>query len=92
LNPRDQAQRQFAVDFDIPRLTAENDPPKADVSCGTNGSITEVQLFRDAPEKTWRVFINMLPKPGNHDPVDLKCTLSKGDITSETWTYHWTPP
>jgi glucan biosynthesis protein len=92
LNPREQSQRQFVVDFDIPKLTDANDPPRADVSCSTNGTIAECQVFRDGPEKTWRVFINMAPKDGTHDPVDMKCILRKGDIASETWTYHWTPP
>ncbi|HEY3855839.1 MAG TPA: glucan biosynthesis protein G [Verrucomicrobiae bacterium] len=92
LNSRDQAQRQFVVDFDIPKLTSEDDPPKATVTSSDNGKITEVQVFRNTPEKTWRVFINMLPKAGNHDPVDLKCALRKGDIESETWSYHWSPP
>jgi periplasmic glucans biosynthesis protein len=92
LNPRDQQQRQFVIDFKIPNLTVEDDPPKATVTCSDNGAITEVQTFRNAPEKTWRVFINMLPKPGNHDPVDLTCALRKADIVSETWAYHWSPP
>ncbi|HUD83094.1 MAG TPA: glucan biosynthesis protein, partial [Candidatus Saccharimonadales bacterium] len=92
LNPLDQQQRQFVIDFKIPGLTVEDDPPTAAVTCSANGTITQIQVFRNAPEKTWRVFVNMLPKPGNHDPVDLKCTLRKGDIECETWAYHWSPP
>jgi glucans biosynthesis protein len=92
LNPLDQKQRQFAIDFNIPRLTIEDDPPKAAVTCSDNGTITQVQVFRNTPEKTWRVFVNMLPKPGNHDPVDLQCKLRKGDIECETWAYRWSPP
>jgi glucans biosynthesis protein len=92
LDPRDQQQRQFVIDYDIPKLTSEDDPPKAATTSSDNGTITEVQVFRNTREKTWRVFVNMLPKPGNHDPVDLKCTLRKGDIESETWSYHWSPP
>jgi glucans biosynthesis protein len=92
VNPRDQAQRQFVIDFNMPGVTAEDAPPKADVTCGDNGTVTEVQTFRNTPEKTWRVFINMLPKPGGHDPVDLKCTLRKGAVQSETWAYRWSPP
>jgi periplasmic glucans biosynthesis protein len=92
LNPRDQRERQFVIDFNIPKLTAENDPPKADASCGDNGTISQVQVFRNTPEKTWRVFIDMLPKPGNHDPVALNCTLRKGGVESETWSYLWSPP
>jgi len=92
LDPRDQAQRQFVVDFKIPSLTDETNPPAATVTCSTNGAITEVETFRNDPEKSWRVFINMLPKPDNHAPVDLNCTLGKGAIQSETWAYRWSPP
>jgi glucans biosynthesis protein len=92
LNPLDQQQRQFVIDFNIPRLTVEDEPPKATATCSDNGTITQVQVFRDTPEKAWRVFVNMLPKPGNHDPVDLKCALRKGDIECETWAYRWSPP
>jgi glucans biosynthesis protein len=92
LNPLDQQQRQFVIDFNIPGLTVEDDPPTAAVTCSGNGTITQIQVFRNTPEKTWRVFVNMLPKPGNHDPVDLKCTLRKGDIECETWAYRWSPP
>jgi glucan biosynthesis protein len=45
------------------------------------------------PDKTWRVFLNMLPKPGQHKPVDLRCALKKNNETvSETWQYRWSPP
>ena len=41
----------------------------------------------------WRIIIKMEPKPGNVDPIDLRCTLKKGDEPlGETWTYHWSPP
>jgi glucans biosynthesis protein len=93
VNPREQAQRQFVIDFDVPKLTAEDDPPAVAASCGTNGTIAEAQVFRNTQDKTWRVFLNLLPKPGQHEAVDLKCALKKGGETvSETWTYHWTPP
>jgi glucans biosynthesis protein len=93
VDPRDQAQRQFVIDFDLPKFTSEDDPPSVAASCGDNGSITAAQLFRNTPEKTWRVILNLLPKPGPRQPVDLKCALKKGGQTvSETWTYHWTPP
>jgi periplasmic glucans biosynthesis protein len=91
LNPRAQEQRQFVIDFDLPKLT--NDPPTVAASCGDNGTITESQIYRNKADKTWRVFLNLLPKPGQHQPVDLKCALKKGDDTvSETWSYHWSPP
>jgi glucans biosynthesis protein len=93
INPREQEQRQFVIDFDLPRYTVEKYPPEVAASCSTNGTITEAQIFRNTPEKTWRVFLNMLPKPGQHLPVDLKCALKMGQETvSETWSYHWTPP
>ena len=77
----------------MPKLTARTIRPKRPPLAATNGTITEVQVFRNTPEKTWRVFLNMLPKPGNHDPVDLKCALNKGDDrSSETWSYRWSPP
>jgi glucans biosynthesis protein len=93
VNPRAQDQRQFVIDFDVPKLTAEDEPPLVAASCSTNGTIAEADVFRNTPEKTWRVFLNMLPKPGQHEPVDLKCSLKKGnDTVSETWTYRWSPP
>jgi glucan biosynthesis protein len=50
-------------------------------------------VFRNAADKTWRVFLNMLPKSGDPKPVDLKCRLKKeGQVVSETWCYRWTPP
>jgi glucans biosynthesis protein len=93
LNPRDQRQRQFVIDFDLPLLKGEEDPPKVLTSCGDNGSITLAQVFRNEAEKTWRVFLEVLPKAGNTEPVDLKCTVRRSDgLSSETWSYHWSPP
>ena len=66
VNPREQEQRQFVIDFDLPKFTAEDDPPEVAASCGDNGTIVEAEVFRNTPEKTWRVFLNMLPKPGQH--------------------------
>jgi glucans biosynthesis protein len=92
-NPRAQDQRQFMIDFDLPRYTAEDTSPVAVTSCSTNAAIVETQVFRNAPQKTWRVFMNMQPKAGNRQPVDLRCALKAGDRTeSETWVYRWTPP
>lgn len=93
INPRAQDQRQFVIDFDIPKMTNENDPPTIEATCSTNGTIMEADIFRNTPDKNWRVFLNMLPKPGQHDPVDLRCALKKGnDAVSETWLYRWSPP
>lgn len=94
LDPRDQRAREFVVDFNLPGLGSEDDPPTAEASCSTNGTITEApQVFRNAPDKTWRVFLRMLPQDGNHDPVDLKCVLKQGtNAVSETWSYRWTSP
>jgi len=93
LYPRDQSQRQFVIDFDLPQIKADEEPPKASTSCSSNASITLVQIFRNDTDHCWRVFLNMLPKPGGHDPVDLNCTLKRSDgLTSEKWTYRWSPP
>jgi periplasmic glucans biosynthesis protein len=93
LDPRDQQQRQFAVDFDLPLLKGDDEAPKAVTSCSDNGSISLVQVFRNTADNTWRVFLDMAPKPGDHEPVDLKCALKRSDgVTSETWSYRWSPP
>jgi len=93
LNPRQQEQRQFVIDFDLPRYTVEKYPPAVAASCGTNAAIVESQIFRNTPDNTWRVFLNLLPKPGRPEPVDLKCALKMGnESVSETWSYHWSPP
>jgi len=93
LDPRDQVQHQFVVDFSLPMLRGEDDPPKALTSCSDNGSISLVQVFRNTVGNTWRVFLDMSPKSTDHMPVDLQCTLKRSDgLTSETWSYHWSPP
>lgn len=93
LNPRNQQQRQFVVDFDVPGLTSEDAPPKVVTTCSTNGAVVENQIFRNHEDKTWRVILEMEPKAGNHDPVDLTCTLEKGtNLVTERWSYRWTQP
>jgi glucans biosynthesis protein len=93
INPREQEQRQFVIDFDVPKYTSENDPPDVAASSSDNGTIVEQEIFRNSPDRTWRVFLNMLPKPGQHGPVDLKCVLKKkNQPVSETWSYRWSPP
>jgi glucans biosynthesis protein len=92
-NPRAQDQRQFSIDFQVPKLTAEDTAPSIVASCGTNGTITEQEIYSNKADKTWRVFLNMLPKPGQHESVDLKCALKNGnEPVSETWSYRWSPP
>lgn len=93
LYPRDQRMREFVIDYDVPGMTSEENPPTADATCSTNATVSEVQVFRNTIDKDWRVFVRMLPRDGNHDPVDLWCVLKKGaQRVSETWTYRWTPP
>jgi glucans biosynthesis protein len=93
LNPRAQDQRQFVVDFDVPKFTDEKNPPDVSASCSDNATIAEADIFRNPLEKTWRVFLNVLPKPGQHAPVEIKCALKKHNETvSENWDYYWSPP
>jgi glucans biosynthesis protein len=100
LNPRDvrevpfaEKERQFVVDFDLPLVKGDDQEPRATTTCSDNGTITLVQLFRNVEDKTWRVFVSMRPKPGQHDPVDMTCSLKRSDgVTSETWSYRWSPP
>ncbi len=92
VDPRNANQRQFVIDFDIPSLVSEAEPPKVDASCSENGVLADTQLYWNRAARTWRVILQMAPKAGNMDPVDLRCTLKKGnDAISETWTYLWSP-
>ncbi len=87
--------RQFVIDFAGPKLDAqpESDAPQAIANCSDNAAIVGNQVFHDPFLKGWRVILKMQPKPGNSDPVDLRCTLQTGtNILSETWTYQWSPP
>ena len=87
--------RQIVIDFDGPNLDAipENNPPLAVANCTANAVILNNQVLRNSYLGTWRVVLQMQPKPGNTDPVDLRCTLQKGtNVLSETWTYQWSPP
>lgn len=94
-DPRDPQRRQFAIDFGGPKLNtlSESTPPQAIASCSTNAVIVENQIFRNPFKSSWRVMLKLEPKPGNKDPVDIRCTLQKGEeVFSETWTYLWSPP
>lgn len=95
LNPRNANQREFAIDFSGPKVNSipENSPPTAIASCSTNAAIVGNQVFRNPFNNSWRVILRMEPKPGAQDPVDLRCTLQKGEeVLGETWTYLWSPP
>jgi glucans biosynthesis protein len=93
LDPRDQRQRQFVIDFDLPLFKEDDEAPKATTSCSTNATISLVQVFRNTSDKTWRVFLDMTPRSGDHNPVDLSCSLKRSDgLKSETWSYRWSPP
>ncbi len=86
--------REFVIDFGGPKLAALPDgiEPEVIASCSDNGSITERLVFRIPQTGNWRVMVKMEPKPGNADPVDIRCTMKKGDeVLSETWTYLWSP-
>jgi glucans biosynthesis protein len=86
---------QFVIDFDGPALDAipANHPPVAIASCSANAAIVANSVVRNPFLGTWRIYLKMQPKAGNHDPVDLRCTLQQGtNVVSETWTYQWSPP
>jgi glucans biosynthesis protein len=94
-DPRNQNWREIIVDFTGPKLAGLSDTnaPVAIASCSTNGAIVENQLFHVPFSGDWRAILKMEPKPGNQDPVDIRCTLKKGEeVLTETWTYHWSPP
>ncbi len=87
--------RQFVIDFDGPKFDAipEEKPPVAIASCSDNATIVDQFVARNTFLGTWRVIVKMQPKPDNHDPVDLRCTLQQGtNVVGETWVYQWSPP
>jgi periplasmic glucans biosynthesis protein len=85
--------RQFVIDFEGPKLDAlGTNAPEAVVNCSTNAAIVDNLVQPNPYLKTWRVTLKMQPKPGNTNPVDMRCTLQTGtNILSETWTYQWSP-
>jgi glucans biosynthesis protein len=92
---RDKTRREICVDFKGPKLDSftEADPPQAVASCSENGSIAETLVFRNQFDGSWRVILKLQPAVGNADPIDVRCTLKKGnESVSETWTYLWSPP
>jgi glucans biosynthesis protein len=95
VDPRNDKWREIVVDFNGPKLDAlpTNAVPEAIASCSTNAAIVEKQVFHVPFNGDWRTILKMEQKPGNQDPVDLRCTLKKGEeALTETWTYHWSPP
>jgi glucans biosynthesis protein len=95
LDPGDTKRGQIAIDFAGPKLIplADTDKPQSVVNCSTNAVIVENQVFHNPHGNTWRVMLKVESKPENKEPVDLRCTLKKGDeILTETWTYLWSPP
>jgi glucans biosynthesis protein len=87
--------RQFVIDFDGPDLDAipQDAPPTAIASCSPNAVIADNYVVRNTFAGAWRVYLTMQPKPGNRDPVDLRCTLHNGtQVASETWIFLWSPP
>ena len=95
LDDRFTGARQFVIDFVGPKVAAvpESHPPVAIANCSTNAAIVDNFVQPNPFINGWRVILKMQPKPGNKDPVDLRCTLQKGtNPLSETWTYQWSPP
>jgi glucans biosynthesis protein len=95
VDPRDSKRRQIVIDFAGPKLSAlpAGAPPEAIASCSDNGTITETLVFPIPSTNIWRAIVKLEPKAGNVDPIDIRCTLKKGEeVLTETWTYHWSPP
>jgi glucans biosynthesis protein len=95
-DPRNPRWRQIVIDFNGPKLAALTEGTTnvvAIASCSTNATIVENQVFRIPFDGNWRAILKLEAKPDNKDPVDIRCTLKKGeDVLSETWTYLWSPP
>jgi periplasmic glucans biosynthesis protein len=92
-DPRDPKVREFAIDFAGPKLKAltEANKPQAITSCSANAGISFSEVYYNKYSGSWRVVLKL--EPHNQDPVDIRCTLQKGEeVLTETWTYHWSPP
>jgi glucans biosynthesis protein len=95
VDSRNSAQREFAIDFAGPKFDTipENAPPTSIANCSANATIAFNSVYRNPYTHSWRVILKLEPKPDNKDPVDIRCTLQKGEeVLGETWTYHWSPP
>jgi periplasmic glucans biosynthesis protein len=93
VDPRDPKIREFMIDFAGPKLKgfSETNKPQAITSCSANAGIAYSEIYYNPYESCWRVDIKL--EPHNQDPVDIRCTLQKGEeVLTETWTYHWSPP
>jgi len=92
-DPRDPKIREFMIDFAGPKLKgfSETNKPQAITSCSANAGIAYSEIYYNQYESCWRVDLKL--EPHNQDPVDIRCTLQKGEeVLTETWTYHWSPP
>ena len=92
-DPRDAKVREFAIDFAGPKLKplTEANKPQAITSCSPNAGISFSEVYYNRYSDSWRVVLKL--EPHNQDPVDIRCTLQKGEeVLTETWTYHWSPP
>jgi glucans biosynthesis protein len=93
VDPRDPKVHEFAIDFAGPRLKpfTDDNKPQAITSCSDNAGISFSEVYHNSYNDSWRVVLKL--EPHNKDPVDIRCTLQKGEeVLTETWTYHWTPP
>ena len=91
----DAKKRQVHIDFAGPKLDAvpETEPPQVVASCSGNAKIYETAIHRNAFNNTWRAVVKFEPAAENKEPVELRCTLKKGEENlSETWCYLWSPP
>ena len=87
--------RQFVLDFDGPKFDQipDRQPPVAIANCSANAKIVNTLVVRNPFLGTWRVILKMKPADGNHDPVDLRCSLQQGtNVVGETWVYQWSQP
>jgi glucans biosynthesis protein len=95
VDPRDTKVREFTIDFAGPKLKpfTEANKPQAISSCSPNAGISFSEVYYNPFASSWRVVLKLEPKADNKDPVDIRCTLQKGEeVLTETWTYHWSPP
>ena len=93
-DPADPHRREIVIDFRGPALDAlpAHEPPVAVASCSDNGTIPEVQVFRNAFARGWRVVLKVAATGARGQPIELRCALRNGkDWVSETWAYRWTP-
>jgi periplasmic glucans biosynthesis protein len=90
---RDRSKHQVIIDFDAKSAgLLRSETPQAAVHCSKKGMISNVQVFKNEPGKSWRVSFNLGANPENKESVDISCALRSGEKTmSETWSYQWHP-